>query len=227
MSFQDTMDEYDYTAFDDIADTISDIILTEESKKPKINMCLTKKTSFLDNLILLELTDPNLIEAIRESKDFELEFKDKYSQQSAKQLYINVSEQLKQYKKNYDKKIGAFKVLYKKTDKHKWGRVFPKKSLGFTSFSRTIRNTLMKDFYLDLDMRNAQPEIINNICISNDIKLETINEYCKNRDLILTDVMKEYNVDRKIAKNLFLSLAFFGSFKSWCLKYEIKNTKSL
>ena len=181
MSFQDTMDDYDYTAFDDIADTISDIILTEESKKPKTNMCLTKKTSFLDNLVLLELTDPNLIEAIRESKDFELEFKDKYSQQSAKQLYINVSEQLKQYKKNYDKKIGAFKVLYKKTDKHKWGRVFPKKSLGFTSFSRTIRNTLMKDFYIDLDMKNAQPEIINNICISNDIKLETIKEYCKNR----------------------------------------------
>ena len=30
--------------------------------------------------------------------------------------------------------------------------------------------------------------------------------------------MKEYNVDRKTAKNLFLSLAFFGSFKSWCAK---------
>ena len=81
----------------------------------------------------------------------------------------------------------------------------------------------MKDFYVALDIKNAQPEIINNICISNDIKLETINEYCKNRDLILTDVMKEYNVDRKIAKNLFLSLAFFGSFTSWCLKYDIKN----
>ena len=81
MSLQDTMD--DYTAFDEIADEVINTILTEESKKPKINMCLTKKTSFLDNFILLELTDPNLIEAIRESKDFELDFKDKYSQQSA------------------------------------------------------------------------------------------------------------------------------------------------
>jgi hypothetical protein len=193
----------------------------------KINICLTKKTSFLDNIILLELTDPALVEAIRDSKEFELDFKDKYSQQTAKQLYINVSEQLKQYNNSYDKKLGAYKVLYKKTDKHKWGRVFPKKALGFTAFSRVIRNTLMKDFYIDLDLKNAQPEIINNICISNNIQLETINEYCNNRDTILSDVMKEYNVDRKTAKNLFLSLAFFGSFKSWCLKYNITNKKKL
>lgn len=193
----------------------------------KISIGLTKKTSFLDNLILLELTDINLINAIRDSKEFELDFKDKYSHKTAKQIYMNVSHQLQEYSNNYDKKLGAFKVLYKKTDKHKWGRVFPRKSLGFTSFSRVIRNTLMKDFYIDFDLKNAQPEIIKNICISNNIQLESVNEYCNNRDNILNDVMKEYDVDRKIAKNLFLSLAFFGDFKGWCFTNNIKNTKTL
>jgi hypothetical protein len=223
------MDNYDCD-FEVNEDDFMDPPLAMEVKNmsnKKINICLTKKTSFLDNIILLELTDPNLVAAIRESKEFELDFKDKYSQQTAKQLYINVSEQLKQYNNSYDKKLGAYKVLYKKTDKHKWGRVFPKKALGFTAFSRVIRNTLMKDFYIDLDIKNAQPEIINNICVSNNIQLETINEYCKNRDSILSDVMKEYDVDRKTAKNLFLSLAFFGSFKSWCLKYDITDKKAL
>ena len=148
MSFENTMDDYDYTAFDEIADTISDTILTEESKKSKINMCLTKKTSFLDNLVLLELTDPNLIEAIRESKDFELEFKDKYSQQSAKQLYINVSEQLKQYKKNYDKKIGAFEVLYKKTDNN--SKCFAIDDTIVSSMDLQINKILLKSINLIL-----------------------------------------------------------------------------
>ena len=197
----------------------------DEEKLTTIPIEIVKKVSFLDNLVLLEYTDPNLVTAITENKEFELDFKGKYCQYSASQLYKNVSNQLQEYNNLYNKKIGAYKVLYKKTEKHKWGRVFPKKALGFTSFSRKIRNTLMKDFYVDFDIKNAQVEIMNNICSSNNIELTAIKEYCNNRDQILKDVMNKYTVDRKTAKNLFLSLSFFGNFDGWTFKNKIKNRK--
>ena len=83
----------------------------------------------------------------------------------------------------------------------------------------------MKDFYVDFDIKNAQPEIMNNICSSNNIELTAIKEYCNNRDQILKDVMNKYTVDRKTAKNLFLSLGFFGNFDGWTFKNKIKNRK--
>ena len=123
----------------------------------KISLTLDKKESSLDKLVLLEYTDINLIKAIQQSDKFEKEFKNKYSQKTAKQNYENISQQLDEYIKRYDKKIQCFKVQYKKP-RHKFGRVFPTKALGFTSFNKVIRNTLMMNNYIDLDIKNAQIE---------------------------------------------------------------------
>ena len=62
----------------------------------------------------------------------------------------------------------CFIVNYKKA-RHGWGRVFPIKSLGLTSFAKKTRNTLIKDTYYDFDLKNCQPEILRNICKANDI----------------------------------------------------------
>lgn len=221
------MSDFEYNIdFDDIADAF----LTENEPKPrmKISLELIKKPCFLDNLVLLEYTDPNLIQALIQSKEIDFMFKDdKYIHSQPKQLYENVIHQLNSYLKLYNKKLGSFKIKYKKTSKHQYGRVFPANSLGFTSFSRKIRNTLLQDNYIDFDMKNAQPEIIKNICETNDITIDTVKYYCNNRDTVLTDVMSEYGITRKDAKDLFLMLAFFGSFKGWCKNNNVSNTKPL
>ena len=211
------IDDYEYDAFDDIADEM----LTVKSKEiKKIPLELSKKVSSLHNITFLELVDINAVDALVKSDCLENEFSDNYSQKYASSIYSNVINQLNQYKKLYNKKIGAFKVTYNKP-RHKYGRVFPKKSLGLTSFSKKVRNTFLKDNYIDLDLSNAQPAIVYNICKSNDIACPFIEEYIQNRDGILQDVINNYNVTRKDAKQLFLSLAFFGTFRGWASSLKL------
>ena len=218
MSSEENMiDDYNYDAFDDIADEI----LTINSKgMKKIPLELSKNVSSLDNITFLEIVDINAVDALVKSDFLENEFSDNYSQKYASSIYSNVINQLNQYKKLYNKKIGAFKVTYNKP-RHKYGRVFPKKSLGLTSFSKKIRNTFLKDNYIDLDLSNAQPAIVYNICKSNDIKCPFIEEYIQDRDRILQDVIDNYNVTRKDAKQLFISLAFFGTFRGWASSLKL------
>jgi len=211
MNPENMLEDYKYDAFDETADEI----LTKKSKEiKKIPLEMSKKISSLDNITFLEVVDYNAVDALVKSECLENNFSDNYSQKFASTIYSNVTNQLNQYQKLYNKKIGAFKVTYNKP-RHKYGRVFPKKSLGLTSFSKKIRNTFIKDTYVDLDISNAQPAIIHNICKSNNIECPFIEEYIQERDRILQDVIEKYNVTRKDAKQLFISLAFFGSFGGW------------
>ena len=190
---------------------------------------LQKKASKLDKITLLEVVDVNcLTELINSNVLEEEEFNtSKYTQQLASQLYSNVKDQLIAYSRLYNKKIGAFKVPYHKPSRHKYGRVFPKKSLGLTSFSKKIRNTLLSNKYIDIDIHNAQPSILWNICNSNNIECPNLTYYINNREKVLEDIIKEYGVCRKKAKKLILSLGFLGSFRSWAADNNLKNKKSL
>ena len=191
----------------------------------KIPLTLEKKVSNLDKTTFYELVDIRCMASLIESKCYDISYNpNNYSQYFSSQKYDNIDKQLGQYyKKCYDDDNNAFKVKYIKP-KHQWGRVFPYKSLGLTSFPKKIRNTLIKGNYLDLDLKNAQPAILYNICISNDILCPILTQYINNRENILNDVMDCFNVDRNSAKTLFLRLSFFGSVDSWCkdLQIEIK-----
>jgi len=217
MNPENSMDDYNYDAFDAF-DEVAPVILTEESKKPKefknISITLSKKISTLDKITFLEIVDINAVDALIKADCLKNEFSENYSQKFASGIYSNVIGQLNPYKKLYNKKIGAIKVTYNKP-KHKYGRVFPNKALGLTSFSKKIRNTFIKNNYIDFDISNAQPAIVYNICKSNKIECSFLKEYIDQRHAILQEVIDKYNVTKKDAKQLFISLAFFGSFSGW------------
>ena len=114
MSFQDTMDNYDYTAFDEIADSISDTILTEESKKPqKIPLELLKQVSSLDKITFSEIVDVNCLNGLIKSEQLEREFdSNNYSHVFSATIYKNATNQLEEYfNKTYDKKL-TFLMLH-------------------------------------------------------------------------------------------------------------------
>ena len=139
-----------------------------------------------------------------------------YSQQIAAQSYLNEKEQLRAYLQCYNKKHGGFLVKYHKA-KHKWGRVFPSKALGLTSFAKKTRNTLIKDLYYDFDLSNAQPQILRNICKANAINHDIIEKYCDEREQIMGDIISasEGRVDREQVKSLIIRLSFYGGFMNW------------
>jgi hypothetical protein len=179
---------------------------------PRIPLGINKQTSLLDGITLLEYYPKERVEALIESDYLKTVWIE--NRYGVVKNYENEKQQLSSFLKSYDNKEKAFKVQYKKP-KHKWGRVLVSNALGCTAFSKKIRNTLIDGLYYDFDLRNAQPEIIRNICFENNIKCPSITEYCNNKDVILEHLQRVYNINKKTVKKLFLRLCFFGTWEGW------------
>ena len=190
---------------------------------PPISLAIAPQASFIASKTFVEMIYPHELQQLIES-DF---LKDKwdltnYSQKVAAQSYINERQQLQAYQKNFKKTLQGIPVKYNKA-KHKWGRVFPAKSLGLTSLAKRTRNTLIRNHYYDFDLSNAQPEILRNICLSNNIPCPFVDKYCNEREAIIADIIKasEGKADRDQVKSLMISLSFFGGFEGWLKENDI------
>ena len=169
-------------------------------------LSLIKRVSITDGLTLLEVVPRERILALLQSNLLLLTWDwDNYPNEEA---------QISAYLAKYNIKIGGIMVKYGKP-KHKWGRSFPYKSLGLSSIRREVRNALIKGLYYDCDLKNAQPEIIRNLCEANNISCVQMKKYCSNRDGILEQVQQKYGVDRQLAKDLFIRICFGGTFEGW------------
>ena len=102
MNPENMLEDYKYDAFDETADEI----LTKKSKEiKKIPLEMSNKISSLDNITFLEVVDYNAVDALVKSECLENNFSDNYSQKFASTIYSNVTNQLNQYQKLYNKKI--------------------------------------------------------------------------------------------------------------------------
>lgn len=192
---------------------------------PLPSLEITLSPSFITEKTFIELIPKHYVEQLSQNECL----KDKwdltnYSQQVASQSYINECEQLKAYLLNFSKKINGFTVKYTKA-KHKWGRVFPIKSLGITSFAKKTRNSLIKDLYYDFDLKNCQPEILRCICEANNIQCDIITKYCNEREQIIEDIITASNnkVNRDLVKSLIIRLSFYGGFDGWLKENGIED----
>ncbi|KAK3285950.1 hypothetical protein CYMTET_6470 [Cymbomonas tetramitiformis] len=81
---------------------------------------------------------------------------------------------------------------------------------------KAIRTRAARKYYHDIDIENCNPHIAWQMA-KGDIR-ETIphlERYCMNRDGVLGETMQFYNVNRDMAKNLYLVLMFGGSIDTW------------
>ena len=190
---------------------------TPPNPTPQIDLAISQQPSFIESNTFIECIPLHYVEQLSNNPCLQDKWDLKnYSQKIAAQSHLNEKKQLQSYLKKYRKFLKGFVVEYIKP-RHKWGRVFPSKSLGCCSFAKRTRNTLIKKFYLDFDLANAQPEILRNICLANNIPCETITKYCNEREAIIADIIKASNntVNRDLVKSLVISLSFYGTFKSW------------
>jgi len=191
---------------------------TPQIKEPtskQINIIIEKQLSYFDEMTLYEDIAIERLDALIACPELELEYDLKnHSQKMASVFYSNQLEQLKKYREKYNKGSKLIEVDYKKPE-HRYGRPYVCKSLGLTAFCRKVRNTIIGDDYIDVDIKNAQVSIIQDICNTYNIKCDKIINYCNNRDSILNDVKDYYNVSFSTAKKLFIRLAFCGTFQGW------------
>ena len=176
--------------------------------KEEITLSLNKKANLLNGIVCYEKINVDKLNKLMDSnllrKDFRYELLNK--------IYDSEKEQLTKYMNNMNK-LGIVKVIYKK--KSLYSRSLPEKSLGLHCIRREIRNTICKDYYIDIDIDNCHPEILIQICKSCNIKLVNIEHYVNDRESILKEICETYNIKRDDAKILCLRLMFSGSFEYW------------
>lgn len=119
---------------------------------------------------------------------------------------------------------GKVKVSYNftsKTQVHEWGRVYADGGVSLQMMKRDIRGYLAYDFGIDVDMVNAHPNILLKVAKDNNCQHTALRQYVTQRDEILAEVQKVYDVDRDAAKQAFLMMLYLGSVADW--EYWLKS----
>lgn len=147
-----------------------------------------------------------------------LELKEKTNKNTINKLLI--SEHLNAYEKRmltrYKKKIvnNEVDVIYRYGNGCDSGRIFAKESLSLQMFRKEIRHTLARDIYKDIDIRNAHPELLKQLCDKNGWKCDRLTEYIENRENILKDICNKFSINRDDAKTSVLAIINGGGYKS-------------
>lgn len=113
---------------------------------------------------------------------------------------------LKKYGKMF--KNGEARIHYKYSNNRKIGRVYPENYVGLQTMSRNVRNVLAKETYYDIDIKNAQPTILLNICKRLSIECKVLEEYINRRE----EKMLLLNENRDIAKDNVMTLFFSSNY---------------
>ncbi len=191
------------------------------SQNNKFNWKLEKKLinkSIFDNKKMIEYTNIKLIYGFLSNK-MGITYDNKpYGLKTEE-------EQIIKYKNLYNKKTSTFEVSHN-LSKYKWGRITPNNYISLSVFHRPTRHTLAKDYYIDIDMSNAQPTIIYEISKMNNIINKSLEKYVLNPKKYRNTIMTHHNCDKDTAKRLIISIINGGSYSSWLKCDGVKDNKN-
>ena len=83
-----------------------------------------------------------------------------------------------------------------------YGRFYAMGSLSLQSMPREIRHTIAKDFYNDIDIKNAHPVILAHLCDKIGVSCKWLKKYNKKRD----EFLSQMSDDKEQAKTVVLSI---------------------
>lgn len=191
----------------------------------KIELTLSPQKSGLDGIVCIDKINEDLLDKLMNSTLIE---------DSEEWNETNILNKMKGSIKNK-----LMKVVYKKTKGMTFGRVSPVGNLSLSLTRRQLRHTLCKwlnpttkkyeEYYYDIDIQNCHYVLLNQICNSNNLDNDKINEYVQKRDKIVIKIIKEWNIDRSKVKNLFIRMIYGGSVNSFIKenKLEVDKTTKL
>lgn len=173
---------------------------------------------------------------IIEQKQINIEYKEVFNQNVLAHIIENKEEYNKQLKRpatnGYDiwakpteyllkstklKKSGKIMVQYNHAINKNDGRLYAYRQLSLQGIAREIRHTIAKDYYVDIDMVNAHPTILNHLCKTWNSEASPINhsllsEYVNRRENIIQDIINiNSGVTRGYIKRVILSMINGGT----------------
>ena len=115
----------------------------------------------------------------------------------------------------------SLKVLYTFCEGKNIGRVYPVGSLGFTNTRKQIRHTFCRGKWVDIDISNAHPNLLNQMYQG---RHRVLNDYCNHRASYFDKLKQHFQVgeqqyltDNDACKSYFIICVLYnGGWDSWC-----------
>lgn len=104
---------------------------------------------------------------------------------------------------------------------HGYGRLYAERGLSLQSFSKRIRHTLAQDIYYDIDIVNAHPVILAQLCRELNYNCPNLKNYVKKRDDYINELTNTLNIDKSTVKLIFISLIYGSSIDNIKQEYNI------
>jgi len=111
-------------------------------------------------------------------------------------------------------KTNNYQVVYFKPDNHSLNsRKYAIQPVSYQNIMRELRHTIGRNYYIDIDMRNAHFNLLKHLINSRDYidegKCKNILDYAENRQYYIDDVVKNYpKTNKDIVKQVFLSMMY-------------------
>jgi hypothetical protein len=173
----------------------------------------TKNT--LDGITLYEPIDRSILVKLINSTLLREEFNNK----QAGVVYKNEKQQLQRYLGMMNN--SRVPITYTRNPNNPYGRSNPANAVGLYPIRREIRHTLAKTDFVDLDVKNCHPEMLNQLCGAEHVPHDRLDYYVKNRQDRFDEVVKAYGCSEESAKILFIMYSYGGGFKKWVEKSKI------
>jgi hypothetical protein len=137
-------------------------------------------------------------------------------------------DQLNNYKALYMPTKEYYRVAHT-LPRHKWGRIQPKGYASLCVFHRPTRHALCQEEYVDIDMCNAQPQIVYEMCRKDGISdsVSALKEYCEDPKKFRKSIMELHNVSYDTAKQLPIRLMFGGCYNKWKTDYDVQDNSKM
>jgi hypothetical protein len=175
----------------------------------------SQNNRFLLRNNVIEKVDFTLLRQVQKSTGLREHWDDSDKAKFRMQCYKNEKQQINDFGKRYnEEKCGVPVDLH--VARSGFGRAFAAKACSYTFMRKDIRHTLCDDLYYDIDLVNAQVNILYYVLKTNNLSVPpTLEKYAMERDSVLSEVSKELKVEKDIAKELFLRLMFFGTYEGF------------
>ncbi len=101
------------------------------------------------------------------------------------------------------------------------GRYFARSKASIQSLQRELRGLLCKDLFVDVDMKNSNYIILENLAKKHNISHQYLEEFNKLREQILQTNANLFNLTRDDMKELYSSIFCGGSIQTWMKKHNV------
>lgn len=176
----------------------------------RLTITITPQANVLDGITLYERVDKSTLMKLCSSTLLKTTFNNK----QAKKIFQNEKQQLERYASLIDDK-GRIPITYTKNPNNKYGRSNPSHALGLYPIRREIRHTLAVDTHVDLDVKNAHPVMLNQLCKENNIPCSHLNKYVNHRQDYFDEGVKAYGCNEESIKILFICYTYGSGFNNW------------